>query len=503
MKTDMVQFMVNQVKMPTNQDLSIQIVPNTSIPYYEYTVFKDNEVLKTNVMKEALKTTILLDETGTYQIEVVLYNETGQAKNVKSMIYQIDKEPPIIEVGETLLEMKQGDKLYPLEGIKVYDAQDGDLKSKVITNIDTLNLEETGIQKLIYTVSDEAGNVATKTVNLHITKNDTMGVILLQISIIVALIGAILLMLAYRKSIYLEKRIGKFGIDPIKDNSLSLFDWYHAYYQKLIGRMTRILSKSALLKKYAIRYEKYVGVIGHSRQCGLDYVSSKFLISFIFLGIAIFSSTIQLHFPTVYECVLPMVFGFFFPDVIYFSKYKIHRNNIENDLLQAIIIMNNAFKSGRSIVQAIELVTTELEGSIAEEFKKMRMEISFGLSVDVVFKRFSNRIQLEEVTYLTASLSILNQTGGNIIKVFSSIEQSLFNKKKLKLEMLSLTSSSKMIVYVLSVIPFLFIAFVSMISPGYFLPFLTSKLGLILASIMIIYYIVFLIVVRKVMKVRM
>ena len=37
------------------------------------------------------------------------------------------------------------------------------------------------------------------------------------------------------------------------------------------------------------------------------------------------------------------------------------RSQIENDLLQAIIIMNNAFKSGRSITQAIELVTKELE----------------------------------------------------------------------------------------------------------------------------------------------
>ena len=94
------------------------------------------------------------------------------------------------------------------------------------------------------------------------------------------------------------------------------------------------------------------------------------------------------------------------------TKYKIHRSRVENDLLQAIIIMNNAFKSGRSITQAIELVTKELEGPIAEEFKKMHLEISFGLEIDVVFKRLSERIELEEVSYLTASLAILNKTGG-------------------------------------------------------------------------------------------
>ena len=95
-----------------------------------------------------------------------------------------------------------------------------------------------------------------------------------------------------------------------------------------------------------------------------------------------------------------------------------YRNRLENDLLQAIIIMNNAFKSGRSISQAIELVTKELKGPIAEEFKKMSLELSFGLSIDVVFKRFGERVKIDEINYLTSSLSILNKTGGNIIKVF-------------------------------------------------------------------------------------
>ena len=89
------------------------------------------------------------------------------------------------------------------------------------------------------------------------------------------------------------------------------------------------------------------------------------------------------------------------------------------------------------------------------------MELNFGLEIDVVFDRFSKRVHLEEITYLTASLSVLSKTGGNIIKVFSSIEQNLFNKKKLKLELASLTGTSKIIVTALYLVPALFILFVS------------------------------------------
>jgi tight adherence protein B len=131
------------------------------------------------------------------------------------------------------------------------------------------------------------------------------------------------------------------------------------------------------------------------------------------------------------------------------------------------------------------------------------MEISFGLGIEEVFERFSKRVQLEEVTYLTASLSILNKTGGNIIKVFSSIEKTLFNKKKLKLELRSLTGSSKLIVYVLFAVPLLFILFISLVSPGYFSPFYTTGIGFLLLCIMLFIYILYIWFVSKIMKVRM
>ena len=130
-------------------------------------------------------------------------------------------------------------------------------------------------------------------------------------------------------------------------------------------------------------------------------------------------------------------------------------------------------------------------------------ELNLGLSIDVVFNRFSERVNLEEVTYLTASLSILNKTGGNIIKVFTSIEKSMFNKRKLRLEMKALTGASKLIVYVLFLVPVFFVILVSLINPTYFEPFFTSSIGIVLLMFMILYYIVYIILVNKIMQVRM
>ena len=165
--------------------------------------------------------------------------------------------------------------------------------------------------------------------------------------------------------------------------------------------------------------------------------------------------------------------------------------------------MNNAFKSGRSIIQAIDLVSSELDGPISKEFKKIGMELSFGLDIELAFNRFADRIKLNEAVYLTSSLSVLNKTGGNIIKVFDSIEKTLYSRKKLQVELKSLTASSRLIMYVLMAVPIAFAAFMSIINKNYFAPMFNSPLGIAMLFIMIILYITYIIVVKRAMRVRM
>lgn len=497
-----VQISLNAHEKPTNQDLTIVLTPDSSVMRYTYSVYQDGELSHFDTV-ESGSTNIVLDETGKYQIKIESYNYYNRKTVTESGIYNIDKDAPEIILGSESLKIRIGTPLYLMEDVKAYDKQDGDLLEKVTTNVDELNFEELGIKKLVYTVTDEAGNQTTKTMMINVVKDDTFGIILIQIGIIAVLMSIILGMLSYRRSVKLEKRIRRYSVESVKDNSLSLFDRYYLFYQKVLNKISKYISKSVFLKKYAQKYDRYIGLFGDESRKGIDFISAKIFTGFIFVIIAIFSSTIQIELMSIYEVVFPFLIGFFAPDLLYISKYRLHRRHIENDLLQAIIIMNNAFKSGRSITQAIELVMTELDGAIAKEFRKMRTELSYGLSVDVVFSRFADRIKLEEVSYLTASLSILNKTGGNIIKVFSSIEESLFNKKKLWLELEALTSSSKLIMYVLFCVPILFILFISIINPEYFLPFFASPIGILLSIMIVIFYIVYIVCVRKIMQVRM
>ena len=320
------------------------------------------------------------------------------------------------------------------------------------------------------------------------------------VGLIIIVIG---LVYSYYKTDLVEKRLAKYCVKPLEDNSLSFFDKIGYFYYKLVKRISFVIKKSSLFSKKAQNYEKYVGILNNNYEKGIDYISSKFIFAILLTILAFISEALTNNLLALYELVIPLVIGYFIPDILYKFKYKMHRNTIENDLLQAIIIMNNAFKSGRSLTQAISLASNELTGPISYEFKKMDQEIAYGLGVEVVFKRFADRIKLDEINYLTASLSVLNKTGGNIIKVFTTIEKSLFDKKRLRLELDSLTGSSKLIMYCLITVPILFVFFISIINPGYFKVFYTTLAGFIILMIITLLYITYIIFIRKIMKVRM
>lgn len=329
-----------------------------------------------------------------------------------------------------------------------------------------------------------------------------MNIFIIQTIIMVLLAFIIFYLILYNNSLKLEKRISKYSIESIKNDSVSLFDLIYNEYKKLITYITKIFNKSVIIKKYASKYNKYITYENDKDIVAMDYVSNKVLICILFILIIIFARIIEGIFPSFIDIFISALLGFFSID-IYFKFYDyIKKKQIEQDLLNAIIIMNNAFRSGRSTMQAIEIVARELKGPISQEFKKMHLEISYGLSLDVVFERFSKRVESEEVSYITSSLSILNKTGGNIIKVFSSIEKMLFNKRKLKQEMKSLTSSANMISKILLIMPFVFVVVISLLNPTYFTPLFNTSLGNILLIVIVIIYILYAFIVNKIMKVR-
>ena len=199
--------------------------------------------------------------------------------------------------------------------------------------------------------------------------------------------------------------------------------------------------------------------------------------------------------------LLFMIIGYFVLDIYLYFNQKIRNKHIEADLLKAIMIMNNAFKSGYNIIQGIDVVSKDLNGPISEEFSKISSDLNYGLEIKDAFERFYDRVNIPDARYIISSLSLINITGGNLVGIFDSIEKSFTNKKRIKDELNSMTSSSKLVFYILLIMPVLIVSLLLLLSPDYYSPLFKNPFGIFIILFSLILYVGYIFIIRKILKV--
>ena len=323
---------------------------------------------------------------------------------------------------------------------------------------------------------------------------------IIQVIIMIVLFCIIILLLRQSKTIKCERRIARYSISPLEYKDKSFADIVYDKYYKGVIKLSKVLKKSKFITKKSLKYEKYLGYLPNFEV--IDFISNKIIISVIYIIITIFSITLQTRVVTILELIINLMIGYYLLDVYLYYRQKYMKKVIEKQVLKAVIVMNNAFKAGKSTMQAIYIASQELAAPLNYEFRRMYDEMQYGLSIDVVFDRLSKRVDNEAIQYLASSLIILNKTGGNIIKVFSSIERTLFDNQKLNEELKNLTASSNVVVKILLCIPFIFTFLIFILSPTYFNPLFDSSLGHIVILLIILIFISYIWFLQRVMKVK-
>ncbi|MBQ8234127.1 MAG: hypothetical protein IJZ36_00910, partial [Bacilli bacterium] len=245
-------FSINE-KGPTNKTLDIIVTLPDNITNYTYKIYENDNLINSYDIKGNTNN-IKLEETGKYQIIIEALDINHNITTYKSGYYIIDKIPPIITLCEKCYEET---KDY-LNGVSAYDNYDLDITKKITTNFNELNLKKEGNNKLIYTVSDIAGNTTSKTLEINVVENNVSGVLVVEILVIALLFIIISFILKYIKIQNLEKRYCKYIIKKLNNDDISLFEKITNIYISFCQYISKYLNKSVFLTNYSKKYNKYV-----------------------------------------------------------------------------------------------------------------------------------------------------------------------------------------------------------------------------------------------------
>ena len=148
-----------------------------------------------------------------------------------------------------------------------------------------------------------------------------------------------------------------------------------------------------------------------------------------------------------------------------------------NQLGSTLIMVSNALRAGFSFMQAMELISNEMEAPIGSEFKKVVNEINLGSTVDVALENMNRRMKSSDFDLVVTAVLIQRQVGGNLSKVLDSISNTINERIRMKNEVSALTAQGRLSGVIVGLIPVGIAMFVLSSDPNYFDPMLEDSFG--------------------------
>lgn len=123
-------------------------------------------------------------------------------------------------------------------------------------------------------------------------------------------------------------------------------------------------------------------------------------------------------------------------------------------LSDALVLIANSLRSGFSFLQAVELVSREMQPPIAQEFARLLNEMNLGASADDALEGLTQRVASMELELVVTAVMIQRQVGGNLAEVLDTIAETIRERARMRREISALTAQGRMSGIVVGLLPF-------------------------------------------------
>jgi tight adherence protein B len=171
-------------------------------------------------------------------------------------------------------------------------------------------------------------------------------------------------------------------------------------------------------------------------------------------------------------------------------------------LLDALILMTNALKSGLNVSQALQIVVDEMPTPISQEFNLVLSENKVGVTLEKAFDNLAKRIPTEDVNMFVTSVNILRETGGNLAETFETIANTIRERFKLENKIAAMTAQGMTSAVIMLCMPWGIGGLMYFIDPVMSRPLFTTAPGFAILGFILFLEVLGYFVIMKIIKFR-
>lgn len=151
---------------------------------------------------------------------------------------------------------------------------------------------------------------------------------------------------------------------------------------------------------------------------------------------------------------------------LHWRRRRVERR-FEMQLLDTIALLASSVRSGHSLLQALEHVTSEAPEPTRSAIGLVVREIGLGASQEDALERLADRLPSEDLELIVSAVNVHHQIGGSLAKVLDAIGQTIRERMRVAGDISGLTAQQRYSAYVLSLLPVVAAAALMLFSPDY------------------------------------
>lgn len=226
---------------------------------------------------------------------------------------------------------------------------------------------------------------------------------------------------------------------------------------------------------------------GQMRQAGLHLSPHWFLLCFALLGVVLFV-VLSVRLPVVIAAFAAASVALGAPVLVVGNLRRARMAKLTAQLPDALDLMARGLQVGHPLSVTVASVASDMPDPIGSEFGIIQDQVSYGDDIVTAFNDFAERVDIEDVRYLSVSIGIQHGTGGNMARILKVLSKVIRDRAVMRKKIHAISSEGRLSAVILTCMPLIIFATITITSPGFygdvksdplFLPIMISIISLI------------------------
>lgn len=149
-------------------------------------------------------------------------------------------------------------------------------------------------------------------------------------------------------------------------------------------------------------------------------------------------------------------------------------------------MLAGSLRAGYSFTQAMAMVGREAASPTAEEFARISNELRVGRPMSEAMEHAAHRMRSEDFSWIAQAVAINREVGGNLAEVLEGVSHTIRERAQLRRQVAALSAEGRLSAIVLVALPFVIVALLLVVNPGYLQLLWTNPIGWLMLALAVI-----------------